>query len=227
VFGVPLAESIQIARGVASTQHDEGSSAREYPLCILKCVGYIREHGIETPNIFGEDGDAMRVVRLRELFSSPVHGYGRNVDLANASAGFTVHDAAELILLFLAALPKPLVSESVGKRWIVLSRQSTVALGGGLLDRGLDFWEEALAGMRGPSRAVFKLLLNLWGDIVARAHLNEMTAERLAGRVIRSLMQEAATKKFTDYLLGLAFLIRKRSEDLAAARRGTKKAKGF
>ncbi|KAL1837604.1 hypothetical protein VTJ49DRAFT_3622 [Mycothermus thermophilus] len=228
VFGVPLAESIQLARGVASAQHDNSgsSSAREYPLCVLKCVGYIQDHGIEVPHIFGEDGDAMRVVRLRELFSSPVHGYGRNVDLAGGSHGFTVHDAAELVLLFLAELPKPLVPESVGKRWVVLSRQATMA-SGGLLDRGLDFWEEALAGMRGPARALFKLLLNLWGDITSRAHVNEMTAERLAGRVIRSLMQEAATKKFTDYLLGLAFLIRKRSDDLAAARRGTKKTKGF
>ncbi|KAL2270728.1 hypothetical protein VTJ83DRAFT_99 [Remersonia thermophila] len=228
VFGVPLVESIQLARGVASAQHDGSgsSSAREYPLCVLKCVGYIQDHGIEVPHIFGEDGDAMRVVRLRELFSSPIHGYGRNVDLAGSSHGFTVHDAAELVLLFLAELPKPLVPESVGKRWVVLSRQATMA-SGGLLDRGLDFWEEALAGMRGPGRALFKLLLNLWGDITSRAHLNEMTAERLAGRVIRSLMQEAATKKFTDYLLGLAFLIRKRSDDLAAARRGTKKTKGF
>lgn len=218
VFGVPLTKSIQIAKGIAHARHgNDGSStrtAREYPLCVLRCVYYIRDCGIETPDIFGldRDGDQIRLKQLKETFNSAETKYGKELDWSM----FTVHDAAELILLFLMELPKPVISESVGKRWISLSRQATVR--GARLDQGLDFWEEALMGIHGPRRTLFKLLLNLWGDIADSADANDMTAERLAGRVIRPLMQETAARRPTDFLLGLAFLIRKRSEYNLAAR---------
>ncbi|KAG7293707.1 hypothetical protein NEMBOFW57_003764 [Staphylotrichum longicolle] len=218
VFGVPLTKSIQIAKGIAHARHgNDGSStrtAREYPLCVLRCVYYIRDCGIETPDIFGldRDGDQVRLKQLKETFNSAEAKYGKELDWSM----FTVHDAAELILLFLMELPKPVISESVGKRWISLSRQATVR--GARLDQGLDFWEEALMGIHGPRRTLFKLLLNLWGDIADSADANDMTAERLAGRVIRPLMQETAARRPTDFLLGLAFLIRKRSEYNLAAR---------
>lgn len=64
-------------------------------------------------------------------------------------------------------------------------------------------------GLKGNERALVKLLVNLWGEIAERAEENDMTAERLAGRVMGPLMQRGYE---TDYVLGLAFVIRRRSE---------------
>ena len=217
VFGVPLARSIQVAKGIANTKHGNGGSSsrstHEYPLCVLRCVYHVRSCGLGVPDVFGVDGDRLRLGKLKETFNSAETSYGKELDWSL----FTVHDAADLVLLFLSELPKPLIPDSVGKRWIALSRQATVR-GGTRLDQGLDFWEEALMGIRGPSRVLFKLLLNLWGDIADAAEANEMTAERLAGRVIRPLMHDATARRHTDLMLGLAFIIRRRSEYNLAAR---------
>ncbi|SPQ17582.1 abc30e38-5736-4010-85ef-a26d7f7cfb8f [Thermothielavioides terrestris] len=216
VFGVSLTRSMQVAKGIASTAHSSGRRServtREYPLCVLRCVCHILDCGLDAPHIFGLDGDQVRVAQLIEVFSSAETGYGKELDWSH----FTVYDAADVILLFLSELPKPLIPEPVGKRWIALSRQATAGLA--RLDQGLDFWEEALTGMHGPGRALFKLLLNLWGDIADAADANEMTAERLAGRLIRPLMHALAAHDHLDFMLGLAFLIRKRSEYNLAAR---------
>ena len=222
VFGVPLKRSMQLAKGIASTRHGSGGSSvratREYPLCVLRCVYYVRDCGLDTHHIFGLDGDPLQLAQLRETFNSAETGYGKDLDWSR----FTVHDSSNLILLFLSDLPRPLISESAAKRWISLSRQATIRAA--RLDQGLDFWEEAFMGIHGPSRALFKLLLNLWGDIADRAADNEMTAERLAGRVIRPLMHSLAHRHHTDIMLGLAFMIRKRSEYNLTARGVTRKS---
>ncbi|KAL2186763.1 hypothetical protein L209DRAFT_755526 [Thermothelomyces heterothallicus CBS 203.75] len=215
VFGVPLANSIQVARGVAGTRHGTGGSSshatRDYPLCVLRCVYHIRDCGLHVPHVFGGLEDQDRVAELKAVFSSPETSYGKELDWSQ----FTVHEAAALILVFLSELPRPLISESVAKRWVSLSRQA--AVGGVRLDQGIDFWEEALLGVQGHARALFKLLLNLWGDLADAAPVNEMTAERLAARVIRPLMHAIPAHHHTDFMLGLAFLIRKRSEYNLAA----------
>ncbi|KAK0624548.1 hypothetical protein B0T17DRAFT_530427 [Bombardia bombarda] len=210
IFGVPLAQSMELAKGIAGTRHDGGgASTRDYPLSVLRCVYFIRDQGIKAPHIFGQDGDQLRLSKLKDIFSSPSTSYGKELDWSR----FSVYEAADLVLLFLSELPKPLVSEPVAKRWVSLSRQATVP--GSLamrLDQGIDFWEEAFTGIRGPSRALFKLLLNLWGDIADAAESNDMTAERLAGRIMRPLLHLSAARYDTDLMLGLAFMIRKRSE---------------
>lgn len=210
IFGVSLAKSMHVAKGLAGTHHDGGrSSTREYPLCVLRCIYFIRDQGVSTPHVFGQDADPQCLDELKEIFASASTNFGKDLDWQR----YTVFEAADLILLFLSELPQPLVPESVGKRWITLSRQATIS--GSLamrLDQGIDFWEEALLGLRGPARSLFKLLLDLWGDIADAAESNEMTAERLAGRVVRSLMHGPAGRYDTDFLLGLAFMIRKRSE---------------
>lgn len=217
VFGVSLQKSIQVAHGSARTRHTAGkgsggTSHRDFPLCVYKCVQFIAhgtEDGVAVPDVFGEFGDPGRLAALRELFSSGP-AYGENVDWE----WFTVYEAADLTLLFLSELPKPLIPESVARRWIALSRQATVS-GGSRTEQCIDFWEEALGGVRGPARNLFKLLLNLWADVAEAADRNGMTAERLAARVLQPLMHTSARTYTTDYMLGLAFLIRKRSEYMA------------
>jgi hypothetical protein len=231
IFGVSLQKSIQVARGSAKTRHaagkggsSGGTSHRDFPLCVYKCVQFISQGtteagGVAAPDIFGEAGDPRRLAALKDLFSSPPT-YGEDVNWE----WFTAYEAADLILLYLSELPKPVVPESVARRWISLSRQATVT-GGSRLDQCIDFWEEALSGVRGPARNLLKLLLNLWGDVAEAADRNDMTAERLAGMVLQPLMHSPTRTYTTDYMLGLAFLIRKRSEYLALMQGNKGKAK--
>ncbi|KAK4160222.1 putative GTPase-activating protein [Cladorrhinum sp. PSN259] len=228
VFGVPLAVSMRVAKGVASTNHDNGGSSgrRDYPLCILRCVYYIRDMGIEIPHLFGQDGDVFRVGDLKDIFNSPATGYGKQLDWRD----FTVYDAADLILLYLSELPKALIPDSLAKRWVKLSKQATVSSGGLAmrLDQGIDFWEEALMGIKGPERALFKLLLSVWGDIAEFSGENQMTAERLAERVMKPLLHTIKGEKGEmDFMLGLAFMIRKRSEYNVKMRNGGKSRAAF
>lgn len=210
VFGVSLQKSMQVAKGTSKTHHsgNGGSSRRDFPLCMQKCCFFLKNEGVEAPDIFAEPGDGYRVEKLKEIFSS-APTYGDDVNWSN----FGVYDAADLILLYLSQLPRPLISETIAKRWIVLSRQATLTGSHATrLDQCIDFWEEALGGLRGPSRTLFKLLLNLWADVAQAAERNDMTAERLAGVVIKPLMHVSCGKYETDFMLSLAFLIRRRAD---------------
>ncbi|KAI0844012.1 Rho GTPase activation protein [Daldinia vernicosa] len=210
VFGVPLQKSMQVAKGTSKTHHSGhgGSSRRDFPLCMQKCCFFLKNEGVEAPDIFAEPGDSYRVQKLKDIFSSGPT-YGEDVNWTN----FGVYDAADLILLFLSQLPKPLIAENIAKQWIALSRQAMLSGSHATrLDRCIDFWEEALGGLRGPSRTLFKLLLNLWADIAQAEEKNDMTAERLAGVLIKPLMHITSTKYETDFMLSLAFLIRRRVE---------------
>lgn len=224
IFGVSLAKSMQAAKSSAKTHHSgSGSSRREFPLCIHKCVNFLLKEGVEAPDVFAEPGDGYRVQKLKEAFSKAPK-YGEDVNWDN----YGVYDAADIILLYLSQLSKPLVSEAVAKRWISLSRQATLSGSHSTrLDQCIDFWEEALGGMRGPSRSVFKLLLNLWSAIADAAEKNDMTAERLAGVLLKPLMHTSSDKYSTDYMLGLAFLLRKRSEYIMMLNEGRQSRSAF
>ncbi|KAI1147266.1 Rho GTPase activation protein [Nemania diffusa] len=210
VFGVSLQRSMQVAKGVSKTHHGNngGSSRRDFPLSMQKCCFFLKNEGVAAPDIFAEPGDIFRVAKLKEIFSvGPT--YGEDVDFAS----YTVYDVADLIMLYLSQLPRPLISESLAKRWISLSRQATLSGSHATrLDQCIDFWEEALSGLRGPSRSLFKLLLNLWADVATAEEENDMTAERLSDVVLKPLMHVSSGQFKTDYMLSLAFLIRKRAE---------------
>ncbi|KAI0537112.1 Rho GTPase activation protein [Xylaria digitata] len=210
VFGVSLQKSMQVAKGVSKTHHADkgGSSRREFPLCMQKCCFFLKHEGVVAADLFAEPGDIFRVSKLKEIFSKGPT-YGEDVNFAN----YTVYDAADLIMLYLSQLPRPLIPESLAKRWISLSRQATLSGSHATrLDQCIDFWEEALSGLRGPSRSLFKLLLNLWADVATAEEQNDMTAERLADVLLKPLMHVSSGQYRTDYMLSLAFLIRKRAE---------------
>ncbi|KAI8945798.1 Rho GTPase activation protein [Xylaria longipes] len=210
IFSVSLQKSMQVAKGVSKTHHGDngGSSRRDFPLCMQKCCFFLKNEGVTAPEIFAEPGDIFRVAKLKEIFSmGPT--YGEDINFAN----YTVYDAADLTMLYLSQLPRPLIPESLAKRWISLSRQAMLSGSHATrLDQCIDFWEEALSGLRGPSRSLFKLLLNLWADVATAEEENDMTAERLADVVLKPLMHTSSGQHRTDYMLSLAFLIRKRAE---------------
>ncbi|KAH8893674.1 Rho GTPase activation protein [Thozetella sp. PMI_491] len=211
VFGVTLSKSMQVASAAARTRHGGdggGTSSRQFPRCVLKCASYVREKGLDTVELFSRPEDDELAAALQVEFSSGP-SYGEDLDLDMFGPG----PAAELLVRFLSQLRRPLVPDAVARRWVKLSRRATVAgMAAPRFEEHIDFWEEAFEGLRGPSRNVVKLLLNLWGDVADHADANEMTAERLAGSLVKPLMHPPSGSYDTDLMLGLAFIIRKRSE---------------
>ncbi|CAK7235370.1 hypothetical protein SCUCBS95973_009247 [Sporothrix curviconia] len=202
--------------GVPGLSDDGADLASSLDVVNLDRVRALREH-FSTPPLYGADLDDAK------LASAIVIESGSGAVLSHR--GYSRHDAAALILQYLEQLPKPLVPEVMARRWVTLSRQAT--LPGSYakrLDQCIDFWEEALGGIHGPARSLLKLLLNLWGDIADAAERNDMTAERLAARVLRPLMHLDGGRHETDYMLSLAFIIRKRSEYALLLRGGGRKS---
>lgn len=238
IFGYSLNASMEVARGLAPVTLPSGrTTTQSFPLCVLRCVYFIRSSspgamdddagersGVSVPHIFGMGPRRERLSHLVSIFSSPSTGYGRDMDWS----AFNVHDAASLILHFMSSLPSPLVSEATVKRWVSMSRQATVSgTAGTRVEEGMDFWEEALLGIKGgKERGMVKLLLGLWGEIARHSSENEMTAERLAGCVLGPLMGEAIARgsSATNSLLGLAFLIRRRAKETGGMAGGSKGA---
>ncbi|EFX06558.1 rhogap protein [Grosmannia clavigera kw1407] len=218
VFGVSLRKSIRVAGTTVRTRHEgsQGATVRQFPVCMMVCYRFLVESGgVATLDVFGGTQNSTEAVqRLRAAFSQGPD-YGASLDLA--AAGYSAHDAAGLMLHYLERLRRPLVTEAVARRWLALSRQATHSQP----DEGIDFWAEALESVGGGSREatqaarnLMKLLLNLWGDVADAADRNDMTAERLASCVLRPLVHArlADSRARTDYILALAFVIRRRSE---------------
>lgn len=143
---------------------------------------------------------------------------------------FTVFDAARLILLYLQDLPKPLVSTSIVKGWIMLARQE-----GAIeppaprpLEAGLDFWSTALDRLPAANRNLTKHLLTLFAEMVTKrdekggAAIGEADARSLASSVARAMfhLEEGGgakgNQKNVHATLALAFLVKKRGEYLSS-----------
>ena len=84
---------------------------------------------------------------------------------------YTPYDAARLVLIYLSELPKPVVSKSVLKSWILLARQEGAIQPpcGPRLDEGLDFWAEALNRLSIANRNLVKHLLGVCAEVLLLA----------------------------------------------------------
>ncbi|KAK3688810.1 hypothetical protein B0T22DRAFT_162295 [Podospora appendiculata] len=229
-FGVDLNQSINVAPMRIRISHKgRSTSYRTFPLGVYKCCEFIRASGCTDANLFSS-ADAYNVSQLKLIFNT-APSYGESFAFASCP-DYTVYDAARLILIYLSELPKPLVSNSVLKSWIMLARQE-----GAIeppcpqrLDTGLDFWAEALNRLPMASRSLVKHLLNLFAEILisrATPHragrevpvmINEADARRLAASVARALFHTDEGKfggrknAAVHPTLALAFLIVKRGE---------------
>ena len=172
--------------------------------------------------MFSSPGDAFHLDALRRVFTTaPNYGDGFTFE----GTDYTIYDAARLILIYLTELPKPLVSRSVVKSWILLARQD-----GAIeppcpqrIETGLDFWTEALNRLPVVNRNLVKHLLGLFADIVATKgpdgkflEIGDANARQLSAAVSRALFHtdesDRNSKTAVHPTLALAFMIRKRGE---------------
>ncbi|KAK4097904.1 hypothetical protein N658DRAFT_433193 [Parathielavia hyrcaniae] len=232
VFGVDLKESLRVAPMKIRISHKgRSTSYRTFPLSVYKCCEFIRRAGGTDPNIFASPGNAYNVASLKNVFSL-APSYGEHFQFEGSD--YTIHDAARLILIFLEELPKPLISPSVVRSWILLARQ-----GGAIeppcprVETGLDFWTEALNRLPTHSRNLTKHLLTLFAEVLlaATGRIAGEDARQLASAVSRALFHQDAdgggdasnskgsrdrkkksAKRSVQPTLALAFLIQKRGE---------------
>ncbi|KAK4202362.1 hypothetical protein QBC40DRAFT_252195 [Triangularia verruculosa] len=250
VFGVDLNSSIKLAPMKIRVSHrGKGSSYRTYPLGVYKCCEFIKREGIRDGRVFCSPGNAFNVAQLKEIFNTGPT-YGENFQFEGTD--YTVHDAARLILLYLEELPKPLISSSVVRCWVLLARQEgAIEPPCPRVETGLDFWTEALSRLPTASRNLVKHLLALFAEVLIQAtgDITEADSRHLASAVSRALFHQdtdasvvaggipstvskkKTNKKNVHPTLALAFLIKKRGEYSAtlgkATNMGTKRDTQF
>ncbi|KAL0466255.1 Rho GTPase activation protein [Neurospora intermedia] len=181
-FGVDLKESIRIAPSKIRISHrGKSTSHRLFPLSVYKCCEFIRNSGCTDQSLFASTGNSHNVACLKYVFNTgPSYGDDFDFDsLGPEGDPYTPYDAARLILIYLRELPKPLVSQSVLRSWIMLARQEGAIEPAApkLEDMGFDFWTEALNRLSLHNRNLVKHLLDLFADMLLRSRV---TANMLA-----------------------------------------------
>lgn len=106
IFGVPLRQSITYANVAISLVDGEGKSYiyGYVPIVVAKCGVYLKEKATNVEGIFRLSGSEKRIKELKQIFDSPDR-YGKGLDWA----GYTVHDAANVLRRYLNLLPEPIV----------------------------------------------------------------------------------------------------------------------
>jgi hypothetical protein len=106
IFGVPLRQSITYANVAISLVDGEGKSYiyGYVPIVVAKCGVYLKEKATNVEGIFRLSGSEKRIKELKLAFDSPDR-YGKGLDWA----GYTVHDAANVLRRYLNNLPEPIV----------------------------------------------------------------------------------------------------------------------
>ncbi|KAH6612814.1 hypothetical protein B0J18DRAFT_66956 [Chaetomium sp. MPI-SDFR-AT-0129] len=230
VFGVDLKESIRVAPMKIRISHKgRSTSYRTFPLALYKCCEFIRRAGGTDGQIFSSPGDPDSVNQLQAIFNTaPTFGEHFRFE----GSGYTVHDAARLILVYLESLPKPLISSSVVKSWVLLARQEgAIEPPCPRVETGLDFWTEALNRLPTVNRNLIKHLLTIFAEVLlaSSGEISEANARQLASSVTKSIFHQDTDgtglegKPIKEYkkkpikrdvqpTLALAFLIKKRGE---------------
>lgn len=133
--------------------------------------------GTEVKDLFTVSGSPLRLQKLEAAFNEPPR-YGRGIDWS----GYTVHDAASILLRFLLRLPEPIIPLEKYEAFQGLLRAGKKDPSDSTLDHHqvfLEYWKQVTH--LPPSLGYLLLyLLSLMAVLVSKSNLNNLTAERLA-----------------------------------------------
>ena len=106
IFGVHVAELILYANTAISLRNEDGESFiyGYIPVVVAKCCVFLKHGGSHVADVFAKQGLALRVRQLQTAFDSPPR-YGKGLDFS----GYTVFDAASVLLRYLKTLPEPVI----------------------------------------------------------------------------------------------------------------------
>ncbi|KAG9246139.1 RhoGAP protein-like protein [Calycina marina] len=187
IFGVPLRTSITYANVAISLVDNNGKSYiyGYVPIVVAKCGVYLKEKATNVEGIFRLSGSAKRIKELAAIFDSPDR-YGKGLDWA----GYTVHDAANVLRRYLNNLPEPIVPldlyDSFRKP---LKGHTTVAVGdseGPQLEAGFDVgaairtYQQLITELPPLNRQLLLYILDLLAVFASKSDENRMTSANLA-----------------------------------------------
>lgn len=160
--------------------------------------------GLEVENIFCISGSPLRLQTLQDSFNGPPK-YGENLDWS----GYTVHDAASIMLRFLHRLPEPVIPLDRYEAFLNPLKQTfldwkrTTKCPTRLPWTHIDFsifdeYVRQIALLPGVSLHVLWYLLDLFVVIVDHSESNKMTSSRIA-QVFQPVLLSPV--KAGDYLI--------------------------
>ncbi|KAE8445189.1 hypothetical protein EG329_013686 [Mollisiaceae sp. DMI_Dod_QoI] len=187
IFGVPLRQSITYANVAISLVDAEGRSYiyGYVPIVVAKCGVFLKEKATNVEGIFRLSGSEKRIKELRTLFDSPDR-YGKGLDWA----GYTVHDAANVLRRYLNQLPEPIVPLDLYERFRLPLRGHTKeavgdAEGPQLADdfdiaKAIEAYQELITELPPLNRQLLLYILDLLAVFASKSDENRMTAANLA-----------------------------------------------
>ena len=132
--------------------------------------------GTEVKDLFTVSGSPLRLQKLEAAFNEPPR-YGKGFDWS----GYTVHDAASILLRFLLRLPEPIIPLGMyeafqGPMRAVEQRPSDSKFDNQMIRE----YQEQFALLPTPSRHLLLYLLDLLAVLDSNSDRNRLTAKRLA-----------------------------------------------
>ena len=122
--------------------------------------------GTEVKDLFTVSGSPLRLQKLEAAFNEPPR-YGKGLDWS----GYTIHDAASILLRFLLRLPEPIIPLGMYEAF-----QGPVPI---FDNQAIRKYQELFALLPPPSRHLLLYLLDLLA-MFTKSESNNLTAERLA-----------------------------------------------
>jgi len=188
IFGVPLDVSLPYA-GVRISLVDREGDSFVYgvvPAIIAKCAVYLKQNARTTEGIFRIPGSVRRIRMLQDLFSTPP-AFGKGLDWS----GFTVHDAANLLKRYFAALPEPVIPRSFYDKFryplqhefaAVKTKEGKNAseVDPKLLDEAITYYENLIDSLPKSSSKLLLYLIDLLSVFSSESEANRMPAYNLS-----------------------------------------------
>ncbi|KAA8574783.1 hypothetical protein MFRU_002g05140 [Monilinia fructicola] len=188
IFGVPLRQSIAYANVAISLVDAQGQSYiyGYVPIVVAKCGVYLKEKATNVEGIFRLSGSEKRIKELKTIFDSPDR-YGKGLDWA----GYTVHDAANVLRRYLNLLPEPIVPLDLYSRFREPLRGHTMAAvgdndGGPQFSDNFDVnkaivtYQQLITELPPLNRQLLLYILDLLAVFASKSDENRMTAVNLA-----------------------------------------------
>ncbi|KAK5124715.1 hypothetical protein LTR85_001428 [Meristemomyces frigidus] len=188
IFGVPLGDSIRYANVAISLFNEDGQSYiyGYVPIVVAKCGVYLKEKATDVEGIFRLAGSEKRIKELKIAFNSPDR-YGKGLDWA----GYTVHDAANILRRYFNQLPEPIIplefyerfrqplknhqSQAVG----AIEAQSP-SVGDFDQDAAIRAYQGLITELPPLNRQLLLYILDLLAVFASKSDLNKMTTQNLA-----------------------------------------------
>ncbi|RDL41245.1 GTPase activation, GAP [Venustampulla echinocandica] len=187
IFGIPLRQSITYANVAISLVDADGKSYiyGYVPIVVAKCGVYLKEKATNVEGIFRLSGSEKRIKELKTIFDSPDR-YGKGLDWA----GYTVHDAANVLRRYLNQLPEPIVPLDLYDRFRNPLQGHTMQAVGDTegtqladtfnMEEAIETYQKLITELPPLNRQLLLYILDLLAVFASKSDDNRMNAQNLA-----------------------------------------------